>query len=199
MCCLECTLRYPDTCHSCVYNAHSQVCRPGSIAFRPLASVTTSIPERNSNDKIFYAKQPVPPCDTSRYFALYEICGSTLCLNLTATEVNFIQAQTNCAQMNSRLFIANSLVRFSLYWHVSRDHLNYYTWLGLTDIDEEGKFVWDDGEPLSGEMNKYIWDYQQPDSLGNEDCTEARHPARWDPVGINDIECWHTKYYICEA
>ena len=198
-CYLECMLFYPDTCQSIIYNSYTQNnCRSGSVAFRPMVMVITSIPETDSTDDILYARQPIPPCDTSGNFALYEICGTTVCLHLSSSLVNYTQAKANCAQMNSRLFIANSMVRLSVFWHVSRDYLNYNTWLGLTDISQEDTFVWDNGDLLSDEMDQYVWHTNQPNNDGDEDCMEARHSEVPSPRGINDDNCYQLKKYICE-
>ncbi|GFS21890.1 LOW QUALITY PROTEIN: hypothetical protein ElyMa_005094800 [Elysia marginata] len=75
-CYLECMIRYPETCQSIVYNADTKTCTPGAVAFHPLEFYTASIPWANSADQIYFAKQPVPPCDTSSgNFDLYDVCG----------------------------------------------------------------------------------------------------------------------------
>ncbi|GFS19777.1 CD209 antigen [Elysia marginata] len=198
-CSVECMVRYPETCQSILYNVDTKTCTPGAVAFAPVPRVNTSIPVANSRDLFYYSSQPVPPCNTSSGdFALYELCGTTVCLNLVFEKASFYDARANCTSMDSRLFIANSLVRFSVFWHVSLTHFNWYTWLGLTDLTTEGVFVWDHGEPLSAEQDKYIWSDGQPDNHGDEDCIIARHLRSGLGNGINDDDCWRKRYYICE-
>ena len=198
-CYMECMLFYPDTCQSIVYNAATLNCRPGSAAFRSIPKVVTSIPEANSNDIILYAKQPVPPCNANGNFALYEICGTTFCLNLVDSSEEYNNARASCDQKNSRLFIADTMVRFSVFWHISREKMSFEAdvWVGLNDIATEGTFVWDDGEPLSDEMNQYIWDDGQPNNNGNEDCAEVRQSDAGSK-GLSDEKCDLKGYYFCE-
>ena len=85
-CYLQCMVRHPDTCQSVVYNHVTQQCTPGSIAFGPLKSITRSIPGIDPHDMIFYARQPVPLCNTSSGdFVLYDVCGTYACLHLSKT------------------------------------------------------------------------------------------------------------------
>ena len=190
--------RYQDTCQSIVYNLETATCTPGSVAFGPVSKLPAAIPDEHSDDLIFYAIQPIPACDTTDGFAIYDVCGTTACLYTSTSLATYEEAVANCSQMNSRLYIGNTLVKFSVFWHVSLNYINDFTFLGLTDVAEEGKFVWDNGEPLTAEQGTYVWDNSQPDAHGDEDCVEARHGEGWDPYGLNDIGCWRRDYYICE-
>ena len=201
-CYAECMVRFPDSCQSIVYNAATKNCRPGSVAFGLLKTIDTSIPGTGSvNEIIYFARQPVPPCDSTEGFALYDVCGTTACLYLSTDKTVYSSAVANCSQLDARLFVANTMIRFSLFWHVSLHYLGDDTLLGLTDIAEEGKFVWANGEPLSSEQDKYIWAPGMPNNRGgNEHCAQARHGG-WsgtDLFGLNDNECWWLEHYICE-
>ena len=198
-CYSQCMVRFPKTCASIVYNPKTKSCTPGSTAFGRLDRIDIAIPDQNSGDKIYYVKQPIPPCNASDGFSLYELCGTTACLHLSsAPQVDYTDAKLHCDVLDSRLFIGNTWARFSLFWNVSLGLLQANTWIGLTDIAEEGKFVWDNGEKLSDEQYKYIWLPSKPNQVNEEDCVEARHEDKKGVFGLNDEECWKVKHYICE-
>jgi len=64
-------------------------------------------------------------------------------------------------------------------------------WMGHNDLEEEGKFVWEVGNP-----EYTFWCGGQPDNSGEEDCTLYR----WSGNGCwNDYKCNTGWYFICEA
>uniref|UniRef100_A0A3Q0T3Q4 C-type lectin domain-containing protein n=1 Tax=Amphilophus citrinellus TaxID=61819 RepID=A0A3Q0T3Q4_AMPCI len=71
------------------------------------------------------------------------------------------------------------------------------TWIGLTDTQEEGKWKWVDGTPLT---LKY-WAPHQPDNgggdpkWGEEDCAQIRtlENTLW-----NDLSCGSSLSWVCE-
>ncbi|XP_078615023.1 perlucin-like protein [Branchiostoma floridae x Branchiostoma japonicum] len=67
-------------------------------------------------------------------------------------------------------------------------------WFGLTDLVQEGTFVWEDGTPLTGWSNWYSG--QPDDGSSAEDCVEWRalYGYRW-----NDLSCLSSLYYVCEV
>ncbi|GFO02211.1 C-type lectin domain family 4 member e-like [Plakobranchus ocellatus] len=197
-CFAACMSDYPDTCRSMVYNEVKQTCIPGGTSFAKIDRIQTSIPKPNSSDTLFYAKMTVPACNTSNGFALYELCGTTVCLYLSTYATKFAAAVQKCRDMNSTLFIANTLARFSLFWDVSLNNLNQNTFLWLTDNITEGQFVWGNGEPLSETLNNYIWAPRQPNGFPNENCVQATHAYTPNFFGVHDYPCTYQSYFICE-
>ncbi|RUS81434.1 hypothetical protein EGW08_010818 [Elysia chlorotica] len=189
-----------ENCQAVVFNEASGLCRLGSAAFGPLPNFTNVIPETNSLDKIYYTKQPAPPCDTANNFAIYDKCGTSACLYLSTSRADgYEDAKTICAQMNSKLYIGNTLAKYSLFWHVSKLIINDNTFIDLTDIEVEGTYVWGNGEPLSAEQQQYISNPGEPSNFNNEHCAEAKH-VRYGTtdIGLNDVHCTIQDSYVCE-
>ena len=63
--------------------------------------------------------------------------------------------------------------------------------MGLSDLDTEGVFLWDDGEPMTREQNS-LWSEGEPnDRMMNEDCGEL------SPTGLTDVDCTLEKRFLC--
>ncbi|GFN75840.1 hypothetical protein PoB_000234600 [Plakobranchus ocellatus] len=197
-CFAACTSAYPDTCQSIVYNEVNNMCIPGGTSFAEVETLQNSIPEPDSTETLFYVKSAIPACNTSNGFALYELCGTTVCLYLSTSLLPFDHAVKFCNDKDSSLFIANTWARFSLFWYTSLNELNQNTFLWLSYNAEKGQFVWGNGELLSAEFNNIIWGPNQPDNLHREHCAEARH-LNWPGVyGINNAHCTDHNSFICE-
>ncbi|GFN75836.1 hypothetical protein PoB_000234200 [Plakobranchus ocellatus] len=97
---------------SIVYNEVNNMCIPGGTSFAEVETLQNSIPEPDSTETFFYVKSAIPACNTSNGFALYELCGTTVCLYLSTSLLPFEQAVKFCDDMESSLFIANMLIRF---------------------------------------------------------------------------------------
>ncbi|KAK3749336.1 hypothetical protein RRG08_056216 [Elysia crispata] len=81
-CYIECMLFYPLTCESVVYNPDTKDCTPGSVALKTLTFAAfgqTRIPAKDSDEKIYYTKRPVPECNTTSGYELKPNCGSYTC------------------------------------------------------------------------------------------------------------------------
>ena len=65
-------------------------------------------------------------------------------------------------------------------------------WISLNDQQEEGVFVWGDGQTPKYEN----WERNEPNDSGGEDCTELN---RFYNEFWNDIRCDAELYYICEG
>ncbi|XP_059195710.1 CD209 antigen-like protein E [Centropristis striata] len=65
------------------------------------------------------------------------------------------------------------------------------TWIGLSDKDREGKWVWVDGTELQGDE---FWQDGEPnDSDGDEDCAEVSRSAK----RFNDVPCSNRYSWAC--
>ena len=67
-------------------------------------------------------------------------------------------------------------------------------WLGLSDINSEGTFLWSDGSPF----DFHYWATHQPNNFHNEDCVHSLgllkdHKYKW-----NDVNCSTCHKYSCK-
>ena len=66
-------------------------------------------------------------------------------------------------------------------------------WLGLTDVETEGIFLWEDGSSLSYKN----WNVNEPNNCcGEEDCAQVRKSKsrKW-----NDDKCTKQKFALCQS
>ena len=67
-------------------------------------------------------------------------------------------------------------------------------WIGLNDVDNEGAFVWADGNPMTWSN----WDVGQPNiDRIHQDCVVLKSPrvdALW-----HDTACENNNSYVCET
>ncbi|XP_033102554.1 alpha-N-acetylgalactosamine-specific lectin-like [Anneissia japonica] len=76
----------------------------------------------------------------------------------------------------------------------STDSSNRAYWIGLSDIAEEGTYVWSDSDTVASYTN---WKQGEPNNAGNEDCGHVTKSN--DEILLwNDTECYHTLSFVCE-
>ncbi|KAF4114325.1 hypothetical protein G5714_004548 [Onychostoma macrolepis] len=104
----------------------------------------------------------------------------------------WFQSRQYCRDRGADLVIINTEVKQSFLTSIisSSERL----WIGLTDINQEGKMKWVDNSPLK----QGFWSQGQPDDyIKNEDCVElvSSTPSlnNW-----NDISCSDTRKALCE-
>ena len=66
-------------------------------------------------------------------------------------------------------------------------------WIGLTDRQNEGTWVWESGKLLTYRLAPH-WKRGQPDNWGDEDCVYINI----DIMGMVDISCKERKFFICQ-
>ncbi|XP_053711270.1 CD209 antigen-like protein E [Synchiropus splendidus] len=68
-------------------------------------------------------------------------------------------------------------------------------WVGMTDMKEEGTWLWVDGTPV--EDSRVRWAQGQPDgAYGGEDCGELHFMNNF--INLNDYNCNTRLQWICE-
>ena len=93
-------------------------------------------------------------------------------------KMNFYEAEKNCEAMNATLAEMWSVEdwREISKWLTDEErrvHIKHAVWIGLTDTEEEGTFLWlPSRRPLSSEIGNVSWHVGQPNGLtfGNQHC-----------------------------
>ncbi|XP_059189846.1 galactose-specific lectin nattectin-like [Centropristis striata] len=76
-----------------------------------------------------------------------------------------------------------------------RDHIETvsgarrHTWIGGSDGEREGQWLWSDGTPFDYAR----WSIGEPNNYGYEHCVEMN----WGGNYWNDNRCYHHKHFVC--
>ncbi|KAI8502563.1 hypothetical protein Bbelb_192650, partial [Branchiostoma belcheri] len=68
---------------------------------------------------------------------------------------------------------------------------SFNIWIGVTDLEEEGEFVWDDGSPPG-------WEPVPSSNSESWDCAKLTSNDDDPPNQLVSVNCNDTEYYICE-
>ena len=112
--------------------------------------------------------------------------------------MTFAEAETNCKGKNATLVEMWTLEEWKeiAAWFEGRARrLNSAVWIGLTDIMEEGTFLWISGCPFSPEIGNVSWERGQPNNLvGNQHCA-----ALYGAVPkMYDMSCGIKLHSVCQ-
>ncbi|KAM7009566.1 C-type lectin domain family 4 member M-like isoform 2-T2 [Tautogolabrus adspersus] len=112
------------------------------------------------------------------------------CYYVSSQRRNWDDSREDCLQRNADLVIINSrreqafLTGFSMA-----------AWIGMTDREEEGTWLWVDGTEV--DKDRLQWARGQPDgAFGGEDCGDLRTMITF--IGLNDFNCSAITQWICE-
>lgn len=115
------------------------------------------------------------------------------CYKYVATHMTWADAELHCLSQGANLVsiysggeqtFVNDLIK-------NFDPLQQYTWIGLSDIHKEGKWMWSDGCPV----NFVFWDLNEPNNYkGIENCAHTNFitTLKW-----NDMSCINTYSFVC--
>uniref|UniRef100_A0A3B4Z6H9 C-type lectin domain-containing protein n=1 Tax=Seriola lalandi dorsalis TaxID=1841481 RepID=A0A3B4Z6H9_SERLL len=98
----------------------------------------------------------------------------------SSNEKTWQESRKDCIQKGADLTIINN-----------REEQKYL-WIGLTDIETEGKWKWVDGTPLT----RSFWDSKEPNGKTLENCGQIKNPNLQN--NWNDERCSNTHNWICE-
>ena len=77
---------------------------------------------------------------------------------------------------------------------ISNGHDNT-CWIGLSDLDTEGTFIWESGTELSGDVARHWYSGEPNNADGNENCVTVGH----SDGSMNDMPCQAEVKFICQA
>ncbi|XP_030259771.1 lactose-binding lectin l-2-like [Sparus aurata] len=115
------------------------------------------------------------------------------CYKYVATHLTWADAELQCLSQGANLVSIhspeeNDFVKFLIQ---NFDSAQGHTWIGLSDIHKEGRWMWSDGSVV----DFVFWNGGEPNNGGgNEDCghIHSGNTLRW-----NDFPCSHTLASVC--
>uniref|UniRef100_A0A7M4F5M9 C-type lectin domain-containing protein n=1 Tax=Crocodylus porosus TaxID=8502 RepID=A0A7M4F5M9_CROPO len=112
------------------------------------------------------------------------------CYYFSLQEMEWDKAKEQCKELHSQLVVINNLAEQNFLAYRMQGRERY--WLGLTDLNTEGKWEWIDGTDY---MNGFtFWKKGEPNDSGtHEDCAHLWTLGEW-----NDVYCTYKCHYICE-
>jgi hypothetical protein len=117
---------------------------------------------------------------------------SSTCYALFLGERSWLDASLACEERGAHLVAINNAAENGRV--TSLAPAGDRTWIGASDLESEGLFVWVTGESFGFTD----WIAGQPDDeMGDEDCVEIRRDDG-SPEGWNDLSCELLRPYICE-
>ncbi|XP_073411782.1 hepatic lectin-like [Dendrobates tinctorius] len=112
------------------------------------------------------------------------------CYLFSYIQSNWFGARSMCVLMRADLAVINNENEQKFISENTRDMT---FWIGLTDTEAEGNWIWVDGTDYKSSYKN--WELNEPNSYGGEeDCAQVRTDALW-----NDRDCHDsTPFSICE-
>ncbi|PNI18309.1 CD209 isoform 3 [Pan troglodytes] len=112
------------------------------------------------------------------------------CYFMSNSQRNWHDSITACKEVGAQLVVIKSAEEQN-FLQLQSSRSNRFTWMGLSDLNEEGMWQWVDGSPLLPSFNQY-WNRGEPNNVGEEDCAE------FSGNGWNDDKCNLAKFWICK-
>ncbi|XP_042362729.1 lactose-binding lectin l-2-like [Plectropomus leopardus] len=117
------------------------------------------------------------------------------CYKYVATRMTWADAELHCVSEGTNLVSIHSLDEHNFVKALIKhfDSAQGWTWIGLSDIHKEGRWMWSDGSAV----NFTLWGAGQPDNAGgNEHCG---HKNIGSELKWNDHQCSQTFPFVCES
>ncbi|XP_073318887.1 lactose-binding lectin l-2-like [Pagrus major] len=115
------------------------------------------------------------------------------CYKYVATPLTWADAELYCLSEGANLVSIHSLEEDNFIKALIKnfDHAERPTWIGLSDIHKEGRWMWSDGCAV----DFVFWWKGEPNNVGgNEHCVHNNHGNQW-----NDHQCSLTFPSICAS
>ncbi|XP_064238041.1 CD209 antigen isoform X3 [Aotus nancymaae] len=112
------------------------------------------------------------------------------CYFVSNSQRNWHDSVTACQEVGAQLVVIKSDEEQN-FLQLQSSRSNRFTWMGLSDLKQEGTWQWVDGSSLSPSLRRY-WNKGEPNNIGEEDCAE------FNGNGWNDDKCSVAKFWICK-
>nr|ABW34402.1 immunity adhesion receptor L-SIGN [Nomascus leucogenys] len=112
------------------------------------------------------------------------------CYFMSNSQRNWHDSVTACQEVGAQLVVIKSAEEQN-FLQLQTYRSNRFSWMGLSDLNQEGTWQWVDGSPLSSSFQRY-WNSGEPNNSGDEDCAE------FSGSGWNDNRCNIDNYWICK-
>ncbi|XP_003281114.2 CD209 antigen isoform X6 [Nomascus leucogenys] len=112
------------------------------------------------------------------------------CYFMSNSQRDWHDSITACQEVGAQLVVIKSAEEQN-FLQLQSSRSNRFTWMGLSDLNQEGTWQWVDGSPLSPSFKQY-WNRGEPNNIGEEDCAE------FSGNGWNDDKCNLAKFWICK-
>ncbi|XP_042291262.1 lactose-binding lectin l-2-like [Thunnus maccoyii] len=117
------------------------------------------------------------------------------CYKYVSTHMTWADAELHCVSEKANLVSVHSLEEQNFVKSLIKnfDHAEGYTWIGLSDTQKEGGWMWSDGSAV----NFAFWSSGEPNNEGGkEDCVHNNYGTdlKW-----NDHSCSLTFPSVCAS
>uniref|UniRef100_A0A3P8TEX1 C-type lectin domain-containing protein n=1 Tax=Amphiprion percula TaxID=161767 RepID=A0A3P8TEX1_AMPPE len=128
---------------------------------------------------------PCPKCEAG-----WEHHGGK-CYNFTTNKSSWEESRSFCQSQGGDLVKIDSSDEQSFLERRLREVMKENQdkfWIGLTDSEEEGRWLWVDGSPLNERLK--FWNYKEPDNWTGKDPNGEDCVRMGEKVGAPDLKCW---------
>jgi len=112
------------------------------------------------------------------------------CYKYISTDMTWAEAELQCLSEGANLVSIHSLAEQEFVKSLIKnfDHIEGFTWIGLSDIHYKGRYMWSDGS----RVDTFFWTTGEPNNAnGNENCVHINNG------GWNDIRCSYYYPSVC--
>ncbi|KAI9529349.1 hypothetical protein NQZ68_011015 [Dissostichus eleginoides] len=115
------------------------------------------------------------------------------CYKYVAAHLTWAEAEFHCVSDGANLVSIHSQAEddFVRTMINNFDPIDSWTWIGLTDIHQEGRWMWSDG--CAAKL--FFWYPGEPNNAGGiQHCGHTNHYHKWD-----DYRCSNTSPSVCAS
>ncbi|KAM3595998.1 uncharacterized protein V6R79_006640 [Siganus canaliculatus] len=116
------------------------------------------------------------------------------CYRYVATRLTWAEAELNCVSQGGNLVSIHSLEEHSFVRNLIKnfDPSHSWTWIGLSDLHRESRWMWSDGCAV----NFQFWDRGQPNNHKHKHCGGLN---RFSLLKWIDVKCAHSLPSVCAS